>query len=749
MKPFPIYEQRDMMDCGPTCLRMIAAWHGRHYGIEHLRMLCNISRDGVSLLGITEAAEQIGMRSLTVRLPWERLRDEVPLPCIAHWEQNHFVVVYKIKRNKVYVADPGRGRMVYSAEEFLQGWLPYSSSPSIDDEGILMLLETSPSFHEITPPKEGERPGIGFFFNYLRPHRRLMGQLGIGMTVGLLLDLLFPFLTQSVVDYGIGNLDLNLITLLLAGQLMLAAGSTTIDILRSWILLHAGARISTSLVADFLHKLLRLPLSFFDTRTAGDIMQRINDHDRIKRFLTSSSINMAFGCLSFLVFGVVLAFYNWTLLAVFVATSVLTVGWLVVFMKQRRMLDHKRFTLTARERDKFVEIVGGVQEIKLQGMERAKRWEWEDLSVQNFRISMRGLTLKNVQSIGLMFLGQLRNILITFLSARAVISGDMTLGMMLGAQYIVGQLNAPVHDLLDFIHDAQDARMSLERMGEIWAVKDEEDTSHVGLRVFPQSRTLTISDLSFRYPGAGQKAVLDQVNMVIPEGSVTAIVGPSGSGKTTMLKMLLGLHPPGRGNIYVGHLPLSAFNLTTWRQRCGAVMQDGFIFPDTIARNVACDQSGVDHARLQMALQFACLREWVEELPLGPNTRIGDDGQGLSGGQKQRLLLARAIYRNPEFLFLDEATSALDAQNEHAIMHHLRYFLPGRTAVIIAHRLSTVKNADQIVVMDGGRVVEVGTHHQLVRQQGLYFSLVKNQLDLETQSPAAQRPVSPFSLHVA
>jgi ATP-binding cassette, subfamily B, bacterial len=748
MKSFPIYQQRDMMDCGPTCLRMIAAWHGRQYGIEHLRMLSNISREGVSLLGVTEAAEKIGLRSLSVRLPWKRLRDEVPLPCIAHWEQNHFVVVHAIRRGKVHVADPQQGRMVYSVAEFLRGWLPHAVTPTENDAGILMLLEPSPSFYEMTPPKEGEKPGLGFFFTYLRPHKRLLVQLAIGMSAALVLDLLFPFLTQSVVDHGIGNLDLNLITLLLAGQMMLVLGQTVIEILRSWILLHAGSRVSTSLVADFLHKMLRLPLSFFDTRSTGDIMQRINDHDRIRRFLTSSSINMAFSVLSFAVFGIVLAFYNWTLLAVFLVFSALTAGWLVIFMKQRRMLDQKRFTLNAKERDKFVEIVGGVQEIKLQGIERRKRWEWEDLSVQNFRLGVRSLTLKNAQSIGLMFLGQLRNILITFLSARAVIRGDMTLGMMLGAQYIVGQLNAPVQALLSFIHDAQDARLSLERMGEIWAEPDEEDPARAGLRVFPENRTLTLSNLCFRYPGAGQQTVLNHVDLIIPEGRVTAIVGPSGSGKTTLLKLLLGLHPPGSGAIYLGHVPLTSFDIKAWRQRCGVVMQDGFVFPDTIARNVACDDAPVDPARLHIALQFACLDEWVEGLPLGAKTRIGDDGQGLSGGQKQRLLMARAIYRNPEFIFLDEATSSLDAQNEQAIMNHLRHFLPGRTAIIVAHRLSTVRNADHIVVLDAGRVVEQGTHQQLVRRQGLYFNLVRNQLDLETQAQAASS-FSPFSLNAA
>ena len=722
------------MDCGPTCLRMIAAWHGRSYGIEHLRMLCNISRVGVSMLGISEAAEKIGLRSLAVKLPWQRLRDEVPLPCIAHWEQNHFVVVHSIKAGKVHVADPDKGRMVYTVAEFMRGWMSHAAAPGDGDTGILMLLETTPLFHQVEAPKDGEKPGLSFLFSYLIPHRQLLCQLGIGMVVALVFNLVFPFLTQSVVDHGIGNLDLNLITLLLVGQLMIAFGQTTIEILQSWILLHVGGRVSTGLVADFLNKMLRLPLSFFETRSTGDIMQRINDHDRVRRFLTSSSVRMVFSIVSFGVFGVVLAFYHWMLLVVFLVFAVATAVWLMFFMNQRKILDNKRFTIETKERDKFVEIVGGVQEIKIQGIERRKRWEWENLSVQGFRLNMRSLVLKNAQSIGVVLIGQLRSIVITYLSARAVINGEMTLGMMLGAQYIIGQLNTPIQSLLSFLHEAQDAKLSLDRMGEIWAQPDEEDTSRQALRVFPPSRVLTLCDVSFSYPGAGQRPVLQNLNIIIPEGKVTAIVGPSGSGKTTLLKLLLGLHPTGRGAVYVGHQELSAFDLKAWRQRCGAVMQDGFVFPDTVARNIACEDGPVEPGRLQAAIHFACLQEWVAQLPQGVQTRIGDDGQGLSGGQKQRLLIARAVYRNPEYLFLDEATSALDARNEVVIMNNLRHFAVGRTAVIIAHRLSTVKNADHILVLDGGRVVEQGTHQTLVARKGLYFSLVRNQLDLETQA---------------
>jgi ATP-binding cassette, subfamily B, bacterial len=733
MKRFPIFHQRDAMDCGPTCLRMISAWYGRQYGVEQLRKHCNIGRAGVSIMGIAEAAEIIGMRSLAVKVTWERFSREVPLPCIAHWEQNHFVVVCAIKHGKVHVADPAKGKLVYPKDEFISGWMSQAALRNAEETGILMLLEPSPTFYETETPDEGEKPGILYFLSYLRPHRRILIQLGIGMCGGLVLDLIFPFLTQSVVDQGISNLDLNLITLLLVGQLMMILGQTAIDIIRSWILMEAGSRIGMSLVSDFLNKVLRLPMSFFDTRSTGDIMQRIHDHSRVEDFLTSSSINMVFSVLSFFVFGVILAIYGWVLLGVFLLFTVLTVLWLLIFMKQRRLVDEKCFGLDSRVRDKFVELVSGVCEIKLQGMERSKRWEWENLSVQNFRASMRGLVVENAQRVGLVFLSQTRNILITFLSARAVINGDITLGMMLSSQYIVGQLNAPVQALLSFIHEAHDAKLSLERMGEVWSVADESQTHHERLNVLPPSRTITFSNVSFRYQGAGQQDVLNKLNMIIPAEKVTAIVGPSGSGKTTLLKLLLGLYEPTGGDIYLGDVPLSSLNLKIWREHCGAVMQDGFIFPDTIERNVVCASPTVDVARLQYALKFACLDEWVQSLPLHSRTKIGDDGQDLSGGQKQRLLMARAVYGNPEFIFLDEATSALDARNERAVMNHLREFLPGHTALIIAHRLSTVKNADQILVMDGGQIVEQGTHEELVNLRGLYFSLVRNQLDLETK----------------
>lgn len=724
---FKVFQQRDAMDCGPTCLRMIANHHGRLFPHDLIRELCNIGKGGVSLQGMADAAERMGLRALAVKLPYATLADEVPLPCIVHWESNHFVVLHKIDRKGIHVADPGRGMMIYTPQEFCAGWL----AKGAQSEGVLLLLEPTPQLAiAFTGAIEEPPQGFDYLLSYLRPHRRLFHQLGIGLMVALVFDLIFPFLTQSVVDKGIGNLDLSLIHLLLIGQLIIALGGVALDMLQSWIMLHAGARVSLSLIADFLNKLMKLPLSFFDTRTVGDIMQRVDDHKRVNTLLTSSSMSVVFSLVSFVIFGAILAIYNLGILALFVVITGLNIAWLTMFLKKRRMLDQKRFDLEAQERNKFVELVNGVQEIKLQGLERSKRWEWEDISVKRFRVSSRALALKQVQRIGSTLLGQMRNVLITYLAARAVLNGEMTLGMMLATQYIVGQLSAPVSNLIEFMHEAQDAKLSLERISEINRQQEEEHFTRPLETRFPAGRTLILNEVSFRYPGAPTNAV-SNLSMIIPEGRVTAIVGSSGSGKTTLLKLLLGLHQPTGGTIYLDRMTLFAFDTQAWRKRCGVVMQDGFIFSDTLAANIACTPTPPEPARLAAAIELAALNEFVAELPLGVQTRIGDDGRGLSGGQKQRLLIARALYKGPEFLFLDEATSSLDSNNERCIMDNLRHLFPGRTVVIIAHRLSTVKNADQIVVMEHGRIVESGTHNDLAYQRGHYYRLVSNQLELE------------------
>lgn len=742
---FPIHRQLDGHDCGPTCLLMISDFYGRRFSKEYLRGLCSIGKGGVSLLGISNAAERIGMRTMAVKVNYSRLNQEVMLPCIVHWRSNHFVVVYKITPKKVWVGDPERGMMVYSRSQFIEGWLSEESgrsSAANDAKGIVLMLEATPEFYE-APLEAGAAPtkperGIWFFARYLSPHKKLLFQLMLGMLVGLVLELMFPFITQSVVDHGIGNMDMNLIYVFLAAQLMISISQTATRMIRSWIFLHVGSRIGISLIANFLQKLLRLPLSFFETRTAGDIMQRIEDHDRVRRFLTSSSLNAIFSVLSFFAFAAILAMYQWTILLVFLGFTALSVFWLIAFLRQRRTYDQQQFELDSKEQDRLVQLVSGAQEIKVQGLEKQKRWEWEELAARLFKLEVRWLTLNQVEGTGAFFISKMRDVMVSFLAAKAVIDGDITLGMMLSTQYMVGQLSGPINDLMSFIHQAQNARISLERMQQIYHEKDEENPSQLKLQHFPPNQSLSLNQISFQYPGPKPIKVIDNLSLIIPEGKVTAIVGASGSGKTTLLKLLLGLHRPQEGGIYVANMPIEAFDNHRWRSRFGVVMQDGFIFSDTLARNIACCMGLIDQQRLQAAIEIANLQEFIKNLPEGLDTRVGVDGRSLSGGQTQRVLIARAIYKDPEYVLFDEATSALDANNEHTILWNLSRFIEGRTVVVIAHRLSTVKNADQIVVMDGGRIAETGTHHQLIANRGRYYELVKNQLQLENlEAPAA------------
>ena len=735
---FPFYPQLDMMDCGPASLRMICAHFERQFAHELIRQYCQIGKGGVNLAGISEAAEKLGLRSLPVRLSFKRLRDEAPVPCIAHWQHDHFVVVYEITKSKVRVADPAYGLIDYSHAEFVRSSSPPETPVSENAPGIYLLLETTPGFFENSASGrkdiEPNSRGMPYFFSYLRPHRRLFVQVLMGMFVGLGIELVLPFIAQAIVDHGIGNLDRSFIYVMLVAQLALSVSQTVADMLRGWLLLHIGSRVSVAMIADFLGKLLRLPLTFFDSRTAGDIMQRIGDHRRVKGFLMSSSLDIVFSLLTFAVFAVVLAFYSWQILGVFVFFAIVSAGWLVLFLRQRRMLDHKRFTVEAKERDTLYELVTAMPEIKIQGIQREKRWNWEQLAVRTYQLEARSLALRQMQRIGVFLASNIRNILISFLAARAVIEGRMTFGMMLATQYIVGQLNSPISRLIDFMYSAQDARLSLERMQEIHSHPDEETPAEGTEQEVPRNTTIYMRNLHFRYAGAGQKDVLMDITAGIPAGKVTAIVGASGSGKTTLMKLLLGLYQPTEGEILVGNVPLRTIQGNAWRSHCGVVMQDGHIFSGSITRNIATGSGPVDPMRLSASIFIANLADYLRGLPDGANTVVGAAGQGLSGGQKQRILLARAFYRNPDFLFLDEATSALDSVNESDVMENLRLFAQNRTVLVIAHRLSTVRDADQIIVMDAGRIVEVGNHSDLTARGGVYFKLVRNQLDIEAVS---------------
>jgi ATP-binding cassette subfamily B protein len=728
MKTLPHYTQHDAMDCGPTCLRMVAAFYGKHYSLEGLREKSFITREGVSMLGISEAAEKIGFRSICVQVGYEKLQ-EAPLPCIIHWNQQHFVVVYKLNDRYVWVADPGAGKLKYTKEEFCNCWL--SSRKNEEDTGVALLLEPTPEFY--TTEDEGDevnRKGFSFLYSYLRPYRGLVGQLLLGLLLGSMIQLMLPFLTQSVVDFGINNQNLGFIYLVLIAQLMLSFSSSAVDFIRGWILLHLGTRINIALISDFLIKLMKMPINYFDSKMTGDILQRINDHKRIQDFLTGSSLSVIFSIFNIIIFGIVLLVYSGMIFLIFMGGSALYVAYVWLFMKKRAELDHKRFAQQSANQSTVVQLVNGMQEIKLSACEQQKRWEWERIQAKLFKVNIKSLALRQYQDSGAVLINQSKNLLITALVASLVVKGEMTLGMMLSVQYIIGQLNSPVNELIAFARDMQDARLSMDRLSEVRDKPDEEDPTRELLREIPEGKEIRLQNLNFKYDPLSEYPTLDDINLVIPPGMQTAIVGMSGSGKTTLVKLLLGFYPPASGDIFIGDTPLGSYSIREWRKRCGVVMQDGFIFSDSIAGNIAPGVEHIDKKRLRHAAEVANIHDFIEELPLAYNTKIGQEGHGLSQGQKQRILIARAVYKDPEFIFFDEATNALDANNERTIMNNLQTFFKGRTSVVVAHRLSTVRNAEQIIVIEQGRIAETGTHEALIALEGRYYKLVKNQLEL-------------------
>lgn len=800
---FTHYKQLDQMDCGPTCLRMIAKHFGKHYSAQTLREKAQISREGVSLLGIAEAAETIGFKSIGVKTTLDKLIREAPYPCILHWGQSHFVVLYRVERTSLtrnllgkikggkrgntswdsqldltnrfetvyqseaanddkpitsikdetsfYIADPASGLISFPKDEFRKKWI--GTDIEGREEGIALLLEPTNRFYQ----EDGEQATglqIRQLVQYLFRYRSLLLQLLLGVSIGSGLSLLLPFLTQSVVDVGIATRNISFIYLILIAQTVLVLSSASVDFLRSWILLHISTRLNLTILSEFLSKLLRLPLSFFDVKHFGDVMQRIGDHQRIEGFLTGQTLTLVFSFVNLLAFGLVLAYYHFSIFLVAIGASVIYSLWVIVFLHRRRGLDNSRFDVASRNQSQIIQLIQGIQDIKLAGAETSKRWEWERTQARLFKWNIKSLSLAQIQQAGALLINQSKNIFITFIAAKAVVDGQMTLGAMMSVQYILGQFNSPIEQLVSFLHAWQDAQLSLERLNEIHALADEESGSEVKRTEWGTFQDIELQNVTYTYPGAGNEPVLRDVSLTIPHGKTTAIVGSSGSGKTTLLKLLLRFYEPQSGNIVIrsqdhislempmiqldpfimaelkGELNFKYISHKAWRRQCGVVMQDGFIFSDTIARNIAVGEELIDSQKLNYAAQIANIRDFIKSLPLGFDTKIGAEGSGISQGQKQRILIARSVYKDPTMLLFDEATNSLDSNNESRIIANLREFFKGRTVVVVAHRLSTVKHADQIVVMEKGRIVELGSHSDLVSARGKYFELVSNQLEI-------------------
>lgn len=729
MKKIPFRKQYDATLCGMACLQMVCEYYGVKYSVDNLSKYCHATVEGLSILTLSEVCNNLGLHAVSGKISIPQISN-APLPCILHWEQNHFVVLYKLNNKKklYYIADPAKGFVQYSQKELREHWI--STLSKEEEKGIALFLQPTPAFYEKQEEHKSEKRSFSFLFGYFHQYRRYFGQIILGLLIGCILQLIFPFLTQAIVDVGIKHQNINFIYLILIGQLMLTVSRTSVDFIRRWILLHISMRINISLVSDFFIKLLKLPMSFFDTKLMGDLLQRMNDHNRIEKFLTTQTLSVMFSLFSFIVFGIVLLCYSLPIFGVFLAGSVCYSLWIALFLKRRKQIDYLYFEKQAKNNNKTYQFITAMQEIKLQDCEQRRRWEWEDVQAELFDANMKSLKLQQTQEAGSIFINEIKNIVITVVAATAVINGQMTLGMMLAVQYIIGQLNSPIEQLMSFIYSLQDVKISLERINEIHKMENEESDTDALAAFQDIDKSLRLKHVDFKYDPHAMNKILDTVDFTIPEGKTTAIVGTSGSGKTTIIKLLLGYYQVLDGEICIGNTNINRFNMKWWRRQCGVVMQDGIVFSESIARNIAVDDGEIDKERLAWAARIANIDEYIMRLPLKYNTLIGQDGIGLSQGQKQRLLIARAVYKNPQYIFLDEATNALDANNERTIVENLMEFYKGKTVIVVAHRLSTVKNADQIVVIEKGQIIETGKHQELIVNQGAYYNLVKNQLEL-------------------
>ena len=720
---FPTYIQHDQMDCGPACLKIIAKFYGKTFSMKYLRDLCYITREGVSLFDIGRAAEEIGFRTLAIKINFEDLEKKMPLPAIVHWQQKHFVVVYKISKKKVYVSDPALGLSSYTHKEYKTAW------EVVDGSGGILILETTPEFYN----KMDEETSSSFshFLRYLNPYHKYLAQVLLGMIAGILIGLLTPFISQSIVDFGIGTGNMKFVNTMLVAGLILAVSAMVSNFIQNRLMLYVSERVNMGMVSDFLRKSMQLPIAFFERKMVSDLLIRIGDHDRIQAFIMNTVLGIFVNLLLIIVYSLLMLYYEVNMFLVFVLGNLLYTGWIFLFLNQRRKLDNLLFESRASNSNDLLELLENINEIKVNNIGNSRRWKWEFSRYKIYGIRVRSLNLNQVEETGAVFLMRLQNIFITYIAASNVINGTMTLGMMMAAQYVLGQLTGPIQSMIGYVHSLQYAKLSLKRVNEIiLEEKPEKSGSNASV---PDDKTIVISDLHFQY-NPNYSMVLEDINIEIPEGKVTAIVGESGSGKTTLLKLLLRFYPPSEGQIEVGGVPIEDIGLKKWRDRCGAVLQDGKMFNDTILYNITLQESeiDIDKKRLTDAVNLSNLKDFINGRPLKLYTPLGTNGSGISQGQKQRILLARAIYKDPDFIFLDEATNSLDANNEKTISENLEKILIGKTAVVIAHRLSTIRNAAKIIVLDKGKVVEQGSHDELAGRNGVYYKLIINQLSVPT-----------------
>lgn len=719
---FPVDYQMDSQDCGPACLKIIAKYFGRFYSLQYLRDRCGITKQGVSLENLSMGAESLGLRTLAIKCTLDDIINKVPFPAILFWRNSHFIVVYHANKKYIWVSDPAKGRIKYTHEDFKAGW--YKKGETL---GVLLAIEPTIDFKRSKVEREIEKNSFISILRYFIPYKNSFATIFFIMLVVTLLQGMLPFISKAVIDVGIKSSDINFINMVLIGNISILISITIFNVIRDWVLMHITSRVNIALISDYLIKLMKLPVTFFENKLLGDILQRARDHERIRNFIMNNSLSLIFSILTFIIFGIILLTYNPIIFYIFLGGSILYVAWVLLFLRIRKRLDWEYFELVSQDQSYWVETVSAIQDIKIYNYERYRRWKWEEIQARLYKVNKRVLNITNMQKLGAQFIANIKNMAIVFFCASAVIKGDITFGIMISTQFIIGMLNGPLTQFIGFIVSAQYAKISFLRMNEIKQLKDEEELLSIGTTsILPEKRDITLSNIIFQY-SPNSPIVLKNIFLTIPQNKITAIVGGSGSGKSTLLKLLVRLYKPTAGEIKMGNMNIASINLHTWRNMCGVVMQDGKLFNDTILANIVLDDEHINYERLHKVCRMAQIAKEINGMPKGYETMIGERGRGISGGQKQRLLIARALYREPDFLFLDEATNSLDVINEKKIVEALNAAFENRTVIVVAHRLSTIRNADQIIVLHQGRIAEIGNHENLMAKKGEYFKLVSSQ----------------------